>query len=79
MKTYPIAKMYGAVTVGERGQVVIPAQIRKLFGLKSKDKLIVFAKAGGPIGFIPADQFTQFLDEATQLLTKVKKGSPHSG
>ena len=79
MKTFPMPKMYGAVTVGERGQVVIPAQIRKLFGLKSGEKLIVFAKPGGPIGFIPADQFTRFLEQATQLLTKVKKGSSHSG
>ena len=32
----------GAVTVGERGQVVIPAEARKEFGFKSGDKLLVF-------------------------------------
>ena len=75
MKEFSIPKMYGAVTVGERGQVVIPAQIRKLFGIKTGEKLIVFAKPGGPIGFIPADQFNQFLEQATGMLSKLKKSA----
>ncbi len=32
----------GSVTLGERGQVVIPAEARKEFGLKPGDKLLVF-------------------------------------
>ena len=75
MEKFPIPKMYGAVTVGERGQVVIPVEIRKLFRIKTSDKLIVFAKPGGPIGFIPAEQFTRFLEQATEMLTKIKKNS----
>jgi AbrB family looped-hinge helix DNA binding protein len=75
MKEFSIPKMYGAVTVGERGQVVIPAKIRKLFGIKTGEKLIVFAKRGGPIGFIPADQFSQFLEQATGMLSKLKKST----
>lgn len=66
-------KMYGAVTVGERGQVVIPSEIRKQFEIKTGDKLVVFAKPGGPIGLIPAEQFTQFLEHATEMLTKIKQ------
>ncbi len=33
---------YGSVTLGERGQVVIPAETRKEFELKPGDKLLVF-------------------------------------
>ena len=33
---------YGSVTVGERGQVVIPAEARKVHGLHAGDKLLVF-------------------------------------
>ncbi len=33
---------YGAVTIGERGQVVIPAAARKHHNLKPGDKLLVF-------------------------------------
>jgi AbrB family looped-hinge helix DNA binding protein len=65
-------KIYGAVTVGERGQVVIPAQIRKSFRVKTGDKLIVFAKQD-MIGLIPAEEFNQFLNEAAEVLAKFKK------
>ena len=33
---------YGAVTIGERGQVVIPAEARKQHGLEAGQKLLVF-------------------------------------
>ena len=72
MHKFPMPKMYGAVTVGERGQVVIPAQVRKLYGIKTGEKLIVFAKPGGPIGFIPAEQFSHFLDQTTKMFSKMK-------
>lgn len=32
---------YGSVTVGERGQVVIPAEARTFLGIKPGDKLLV--------------------------------------
>ena len=38
---------YGSVTVGERGQVVIPLDARKDFGIKQGDKLLVLSKPGG--------------------------------
>ena len=33
---------WGHVTVGERGQVVIPAEARKFLGISPGDKLLVF-------------------------------------
>ncbi len=33
---------YGTVTVGERGQIVVPAQAREDFDLNPGDKLLVF-------------------------------------
>ncbi len=32
---------YGTATVGERGQIVIPAQARREFGIETGDKLLV--------------------------------------
>lgn len=32
---------YGAVTVGERGQIVIPAEAREEIGIKPGDKLLI--------------------------------------
>ncbi len=34
-------KFYGSVTVSERGQIVIPAEVRKDFNIKTGDKLLV--------------------------------------
>jgi AbrB family looped-hinge helix DNA binding protein len=73
MNKFPFPKVYGAVTVGERGQVVIPAQIRKNFKIIPGDRLIVFAKNDGPIAFIPSSKFGEFLDSASDMLKKMKK------
>ena len=34
---------YGTVTVGERGQIVVPAQAREDFDINPGDKLLVFS------------------------------------
>jgi AbrB family looped-hinge helix DNA binding protein len=73
MEKFPMPRMYGAVTVGERGQIVIPAQARKLYRIKPGDKLVVFAKCGGPIGLVPAEHFSQFLDKGITMLAKIKE------
>lgn len=36
-------RFYGSVTVSERGQIVIPADARKDFNIKTGDKLLFFA------------------------------------
>lgn len=38
----PNRRFYGAVTVSERGQVVIPAEARRDLGIEVGDKLLVF-------------------------------------
>ena len=67
-------KFFGSVTVGERGQVVIPAEVRKSFKIKTGDKLIVLCKPHHEMfSFVPADNFNRFLSEAAGLLSKLKK------
>ncbi|MFH1397556.1 MAG: AbrB/MazE/SpoVT family DNA-binding domain-containing protein [Candidatus Omnitrophota bacterium] len=72
MAKFKPPKVYGAVTVGERGQVVIPAQVRKSFKIKSGDKLIVFGKSD-IVSLVPAEQFNQFLDNMAEMVAKFKK------
>ncbi len=33
--------LFGVVTIGEKGQIVIPAKARKIFNLKAGDRLVV--------------------------------------
>jgi|SRR5579884_3753818 len=39
---------YGTVTVGERGQIVIPAQARRDFGIETGEKLLIMGRARKP-------------------------------
>lgn len=72
MKEDSMPKVFGAVTIGERGQVVIPAEVRKMFSLKPGERLIVFAKEDGHIMLIPAEQFNRFLNHITEISAKLK-------
>lgn len=55
------------VTLGERGQIVIPASVRERFHLEAGDKLMIFCK-GQMIGLMPTEQLRAHVDElATKL------------
>lgn len=66
-------KTYGAVTVGERGQLVIPAELRRALKIKSGDQLMVFAKLDKKIiNLMPAKDFSEFLEKAARLISKLE-------
>ena len=55
-------RLYGTTTIGERGQIVIPAEARKEFGLKPGDQVIAFGnKVGKVLTFIKADNLGDFV------------------
>ncbi len=59
---------FGTTSLGEKGQVVIPADIRASLNLEKGEKLIVLAKGKG-ITLIPASHFARM----TEHLAEVKK------
>lgn len=66
-------RVFGSVTVGERGQIVIPAGVRKSYRIKAGDRLIVIVKSGGPIGLIPAEHLNGLLSHMTEMVARIKK------
>jgi AbrB family looped-hinge helix DNA binding protein len=55
-------RLYGTTTIGERGQIVIPAEARKQFGLKPGDQVIALGnKVGKMLTFIKADNIGEFI------------------
>ena len=71
------AKMYGAVTVGQRGQLVIPAVLRKALRIKAGDKLMVFAKPDKKtISLMPEEDFTDFLRRASTIISRLEDEIP---
>ncbi len=65
-----IPKFYGSVTLGERGQVVIPAEARRNLEIAPGSKLLVF---GGPdrraLAFMKAESLAEFIAEAGAMLS----------
>jgi len=54
---------YGAVAVGERGQIVIPKEAREDFGIKPGDKLVVLGKGNRGIVLLKADKLRAFAEK----------------
>ncbi len=70
-------KAYGSVTVGERGQLVIPAELRKTLGIKSGDQLMVFSHPDKKvINLMPAKDFSAFLEKASRFIEELEKKAP---
>ena len=67
-------KFYGSTTVGERGQVVIPAEARRDFQITPATKLLVFGSPhGGGLIFTKAESVTEFLTRAMSTLTHLEE------
>ena len=59
-------KYYGDTIIGEKGQVVIPAELRKQFGIETGDRFLVMGGTRmGAWGFIlvKADVLSQLVQE----------------
>lgn len=67
---------YGSVTVGERGQIVIPAEARQELGMEAGDKLLVMKHPlyKGLMVF-KIESVREFLDEFAQGLARVEERS----
>ena len=55
--------LFGMVTVGEKGQIVIPARARKVFQLKPGDQLLVLGDEGRGLALMDARLFYQAIEE----------------
>jgi AbrB family looped-hinge helix DNA binding protein len=60
---------YGITTIGERGQIVVPAEARKALKLKNTDKLLVFGMSKDMLVLTKVSQLEKFAEE---LSTKLK-------
>ena len=66
---------YGSATIGERGQIVIPAEARKDCGIHSGDKLLVFRHPMHPHMLILARvaEMQQVLQQMTRAVEQVNR------
>lgn len=64
---------YGTTTIGEKGQMVIPAEARKSMNLKSGDKLLVFGLGRNMVALTKFEHLEKFADSMSQRLEGIKK------
>lgn len=66
-------KFYGATTVGERGQVVIPAEARRDLNLTPATKLLVFGTHKGGIMITRAETFASLLSQTMSAMARLEE------
>jgi len=64
--------MYGVSSLGERGQIVIPAKMREEIGLEKGDNF-VFVSRDKFIGMIREEDMTGYLKEMLDQIEDFKK------
>jgi len=69
-------KCYGSATVGEKGQVVLPVEIRKAFGIEPGDKLIVMGMDKGfqSIALMKSEDVTKMFEQVLNFEKTMKEG-----
>lgn len=64
----PVGKhLWGTVTIGGKGQIVIPKAARDTFGLNEGDRLVVLGDDAEGIALVKAEVFEQRMQEALNL------------
>lgn len=55
-------RMHGSVTVGSKGQIVIPKEVRDILDINEWDSLLSITKYGKFVGFIKTDDVQEFIE-----------------
>ncbi len=59
--------IFGMVKVGDKGQIVIPAKARKIFGIQPGDHLIILGDEGQGIAIIQETGLLDLLNKARSM------------
>ncbi len=64
---------FGTATVGERGQIVIPAEARKRFGIETGDKLLIVGHGEKGLMLVQIDALREFISTMMEDLQLVEQ------
>ena len=67
-RTFISPKILSSTVMGERGQLVVPKEIRECYNLKSGDKFFVIGPGHGPIILLPAVQMHDFVEHINKKI-----------
>lgn len=63
---------FGTATLGKRGQVVIPSEIREKLNLEAGEQFMVLL-ANDSVVFVPGDEFENMVANLDQKVSKLKQ------
>ncbi len=67
-------EFYGAVTVGERGQISIPAEARRKMTIEPNTKMLVFSGPGGSaLMLVKADSVSDMVADASARISELQQ------
>lgn len=66
-------QFFGSTTLGEKGQVVIPAEARKAMNIEKGDKLLVFGMGCDMIAFSKLSKIEQFASHLAGRLDAIRE------
>lgn len=72
-------KFYGAVTISTRGQMVIPTEARRDFGIKEGDKVLVFGDLKTGLWVAPINIIEETMQGNLDLLKDVHDALSREG
>ena len=72
---FPGSEFLGSATVGERGQIVIPAEARQKLDISPGDKLVFFSgfRGGQSLMVMKSEQVSEFVSGAIARLSKLEE------
>ena len=56
--------MFGVVTVGDKGQIVIPVRARRMFGISPGSQLMILGDEGQGLALVDARRFISVVEES---------------
>ena len=65
--------MFGTVTVGARGQIVLPKKAREVFQIKAGDTIMVLGDEAQGIALVKADDMIDFVQQALKMANQKDK------
>jgi AbrB family looped-hinge helix DNA binding protein len=66
-------EFYGTTTVGEKGQIVIPAEAREKMNLQKGDKLLVFGMGCDMIAFSKLSNLEKFASHLSKQADAIRE------
>ncbi|NTV28973.1 MAG: AbrB/MazE/SpoVT family DNA-binding domain-containing protein [Candidatus Omnitrophica bacterium] len=70
-------KTYGAANVGSKGQLVIPAELRKELNINAGDQVMIFAKPDKKlISLMPSSDFSELMARAGKVIARLESQVP---